>query len=335
MNCAHCGSANQDDFKFCLSCGETLPRGITCRSCAAFNQVGFIFCMQCGSQLGLAPEMQAPEPALEPGARLAREEEASPAPQPSVVIVQQERRSGIPAYIWMLGGMLLAAVMCGCLLWTGLVDMPPAITQALPGPLPQIVEAIDNQRLPVFGGPLAWEPEEEPADEPEAPAPAAPPAPAPPPAPAAPTENPFCREDLLAHGIVNTSFESADQTHDDLLVFLAEEPIGDYYVQVSGTNVSPNPSYHGSSEYFDNEAQNWVIRIPRVQLTQSGETTYTFRPRGAECVIGEMGVYSQCPSSEEFHAGFPYNGGCCTKGCWCKQAGKWSCWTTCNSWCAD
>jgi hypothetical protein len=329
MLCPKCGFANQDDFKFCLNCGETLPRGVTCEKCGTVNPPEYMFCMECGQSLGA--------PAAVPT-------EAGPEPpqQPPVVIIQEERkrRRGV---LWALLGILLVTVMCSCLLWTGVVDLPPGFAEALPAPLGEVAEAIDNGRLPEFGPPAAQEPQEQaqqppPAAEEPQPAPPTerPPTVAPPPPqPAGPTENPACSEDLLSLGITHTEFEYEDLSHDNLLIYLAEQPAGDYYVEASGPFLVPSPSYYGTSEYFDEEAQSWVIKIPLLHITERGETDYIFRPRGEECIVGELSVYNQCPTTEEFHAGFPYNNGCCTKGCWCKQAGQWSCWTTCNSWCAE
>jgi hypothetical protein len=40
-----------------------------------------------------------------------------------------------------------------------------------------------------------------------------------------------------------------------------------------------------------------------------------------------------CPLGQTYYPGWPYNGGCCTDGCWCKKDGKWGCWTTCAKKC--
>lgn len=40
-----------------------------------------------------------------------------------------------------------------------------------------------------------------------------------------------------------------------------------------------------------------------------------------------------CPAGQTYYPGWPYNGGCCTDGCWCKQDGVWGCWTTCGKKC--
>ncbi|HEX8983160.1 MAG TPA: adenylate/guanylate cyclase domain-containing protein [Ktedonobacterales bacterium] len=49
MTCPHCGSTNAENARFCVSCGQALPR--VCPRCGAINPPGARFCNQCGLPL--------------------------------------------------------------------------------------------------------------------------------------------------------------------------------------------------------------------------------------------------------------------------------------------
>lgn len=54
MKCANCGYVNEDDFKFCGSCGVRLDRslaGIPCSICGFVNEPNTTFCGGCGETI--------------------------------------------------------------------------------------------------------------------------------------------------------------------------------------------------------------------------------------------------------------------------------------------
>ena len=68
-----------------------------------------------------------------------------------------------------------------------------------------------------------------------------------------------------------------------------------------------------------------------------GQVTFVFSYEASGCYLGEFWIPFDCPSGQEFYAGWPYNGGCCTVGCYCQDpgTGQWGCWQTCASSCQD
>ncbi|HEX8646488.1 MAG TPA: adenylate/guanylate cyclase domain-containing protein [Thermoleophilaceae bacterium] len=59
ITCANCGTENPLGAKFCMNCGNSLPRA--CPVCGTVNPAEAKFCMNCGSQLA-APAAGAPAP---------------------------------------------------------------------------------------------------------------------------------------------------------------------------------------------------------------------------------------------------------------------------------
>ena len=59
MVCPHCGTDNAENARFCVSCGQPLPR--VCPNCGAVNPPGARFCNQCGYALDAQPH-PAPAP---------------------------------------------------------------------------------------------------------------------------------------------------------------------------------------------------------------------------------------------------------------------------------
>ncbi len=49
MVCPHCGATNAEHARFCVACGQPLPRA--CPNCGAINPPGARFCNQCGFAL--------------------------------------------------------------------------------------------------------------------------------------------------------------------------------------------------------------------------------------------------------------------------------------------
>jgi class 3 adenylate cyclase/tetratricopeptide (TPR) repeat protein len=59
VNCATCGTANDEGAKFCNECGAPLQSG--CPNCGAANKPGAKFCSECGTALaGTAPRVATP-----------------------------------------------------------------------------------------------------------------------------------------------------------------------------------------------------------------------------------------------------------------------------------
>jgi hypothetical protein len=50
MLCIHCGKENDEDSKFCLSCGTHLKQN-DCKQCGRVNDMASKFCLGCGSNL--------------------------------------------------------------------------------------------------------------------------------------------------------------------------------------------------------------------------------------------------------------------------------------------
>ncbi|HEY7848923.1 MAG TPA: adenylate/guanylate cyclase domain-containing protein, partial [Ktedonobacterales bacterium] len=61
MICPHCGTANAENARFCVSCGQPMPR--VCPNCGAVNPPGARFCNQCGYPLD-GQSVPAPTPVV-------------------------------------------------------------------------------------------------------------------------------------------------------------------------------------------------------------------------------------------------------------------------------
>ena len=55
MNCPHCQSEVQQNWKVCPVCTERLPESLTCESCGAQLQPGWKACPVCGEHVGGQP----------------------------------------------------------------------------------------------------------------------------------------------------------------------------------------------------------------------------------------------------------------------------------------
>jgi class 3 adenylate cyclase len=62
MICPNCSTANPENARYCISCGQPLPR--ICAVCGALNPPNARFCNQCGSPLNM-PESEPPQNGLE------------------------------------------------------------------------------------------------------------------------------------------------------------------------------------------------------------------------------------------------------------------------------
>lgn len=97
MNCAKCGRANEDHFRFCLGCGANLeeqraaarsaaPAEVwptNCPTCSAPVQPGQRFCGACGSKVDpIAAAVSAPRVDVAPAAPVHQVATAAPTPAP-------------------------------------------------------------------------------------------------------------------------------------------------------------------------------------------------------------------------------------------------------------
>ncbi|HEX5572859.1 MAG TPA: zinc ribbon domain-containing protein, partial [Ktedonobacterales bacterium] len=76
MICPHCGTANAANARFCVSCGQPLPR--RCPNCGALNPPTARFCNQCGFPLeGQPAPTLPPTPAESPAEVTAASDESA------------------------------------------------------------------------------------------------------------------------------------------------------------------------------------------------------------------------------------------------------------------
>ena len=117
---------------------------------------------------------------------------------------------------------------------------------------------------------------------------------------------------------------------------LSESPAHSFYDVYVGQNGVVTGPYEGIGWTDENrEAGKYEIVLTEPITFGAGQVKFQFTPGGQACVLGEEVQDRVCASSEDHHQGWPYNGGCCTRGCWCQQGGEWGCWTTCDARCAD
>ena len=69
MICPHCGADNPPGARFCINCGQPLPR--VCPTCGTVNPPAARFCMQCGAALDSAPSTDTPAASI-PGRSKSR-----------------------------------------------------------------------------------------------------------------------------------------------------------------------------------------------------------------------------------------------------------------------
>jgi hypothetical protein len=136
MKCPICNHENPQKAKFCQSCGTKLE-GKPCPDCGYINREGVNFCEECGyafepetSQKTKAPHPQITQP-----------------PPPQVVIIKEEEKKEkrrLPGWLWAILGVVLTLTCLCSLLWFKVVDLPEGILAKLPGPVADIVEAIEK-----------------------------------------------------------------------------------------------------------------------------------------------------------------------------------------------
>jgi hypothetical protein len=300
MKCSNCGTKNPKDFKFCKECGEELV-------------------------------VAAPQPAAAPA-------------QPTVVVIKEEkRRRGVPAYIWILVGMILVVLLCGLLFWLDVVDIPETIRVRLPDAIGDLVDAVDDARppsAPDLPGGVAQDEPEQPWQPPQNPPASQGSQPSEPQQPADEPEEDVCDEPWI----------DTDRVADVDVQHVAYEGVS--YIQFNVPALDSRGSYYRTYIEVFNESGDWVDAhdcindnvsfCPITELANEpfawdrGWTTFVFYDAETECELGEATLHFDCDSGEEWYSGWPYNGGCCTVGCYCDDgAGHWGCWQTCAPACAE
>jgi len=280
-----------------------------CSNCGTKNPKKYKHCKECGEEL-VAPV------------------KAKASPQPAVVIIQEERRRrGVPGLIWILVGMILVVLLCGLLVWLDFVDIPEAIRVRLPGPIGDIVDAVDDARLP--GAPVVNLPGgvEPPGNQGQQP-PQIQPGPS----------SDACNEDLNDKLIVlGHQFDVPVPFSRQVIGrFRAWDPLAsasyDLYVEQYGETVGPIPC--GTRPIGDDKYEIYTQETFRFDA--DAWVTLSYKPSGENCVVGEQELMLTCQSGSFWHDNWSSGNGCCTHGCWCDDgSGNMGCWQDCAPACAE
>jgi hypothetical protein len=310
---------------------DTGEKGMKCNNCGTKHPKKFKFCKECGEELVAA----APQPAAAPQ-------------QPAVVIIKEEkRRRGVPALIWILVGMILVVLLCGLLVWLDFVDVPEQIRVRLPDPIGDLVDAVDDARPPgapdLPGGVVQDEPGQrwEPPQNPPASQGQQPSQPQQP----APSSDDACDEDLESK-FVRENTQGEYYTGKGFIEFLFNEPLDSdrYHMAIFPTGIRIE-DWDGFEVESSDVGECDVSRDGSMYVLCAGngpfkwfpaDSIFAFYPQGEDCLVGQFPVWSDCSSGEEYYPNWPYNGGCCTLGCYCDDgSGNWGCWQTCAPACAE
>jgi len=294
-----------------------------CSNCGTKNPDKFKFCKECGEELVVSAPKQAVAP-----------------PQQTVVIIKEEKqRRGVPALIWILVGMILVVLLCGLLVWLDFIDVPEQIRVRLPDPIGDFVDAVDNARppgAPDLAGGVAqdqpgqqWQPPQNPpANQGQQPS-----------QPEQSQEDPdVCDEPWIGQELLEDykirhsaysgqskiEFTIEDSWFDDLIVVKVYNESGD---KTSSDTCSTDGNVICPLDDNWNDPLEW----------DRGQVTFVFYYEASECYLGEFSIYFDCDSGEEFYSGWPYNGGCCTVGCYCQHpsTSQWGCWQECAPQCIE
>ncbi|MBN2085435.1 MAG: zinc ribbon domain-containing protein [Anaerolineales bacterium] len=120
MKCPRCGTDNAGENAYCGRCGGKLDSTVYCPACGGANQADFSFCMKCGKALAAAGGAGQP---------------AAPAPAPTIIIQQEQKKRPAWGWILLVAG-LLSTLLCLLLVKSGLVDLPgkTGMTADVPAP---------------------------------------------------------------------------------------------------------------------------------------------------------------------------------------------------------
>jgi hypothetical protein len=275
-----------------------------CSNCGTKNPKKYKFCKECGEELVAKP--------------------AAASPQPTVVVIQEEKRRGVPALIWILAGMILIVLLCGLLVWLDFVDVPDQIRVILPDPIGDLVDAVDDARPPgapdLPGGVAQDEPDQQ-WQPPQVSFPGG-------------TSSEACTEDINFSIGGNQFDATVPFSRDAIGRFRSVDPFEsddyDLYLTQGGETQGPIPC---ATRPYDDWYEIYTEEY--IQFDGNEWMTLVFKPRGEDCVVGRQQLSVTCDSGSLYRDGWPYNNGCCTHGCWCEQGGQMGCWQTCAPQCAE
>ncbi|HEY70840.1 MAG TPA: hypothetical protein G4O08_09675 [Anaerolineae bacterium] len=292
-----------------------------CGNCGTKNPKKFKFCKECGEEL--IPQ-------------------AATATQ---TVIIKERRRGVPAFIWILLGMILVVFLCGLLVWLDVVDVPEVVRARLPDPIGDLVDAVDDARPPgapdLPGG--GAQPDDQDQDQGQPPQVVLPgnqgqqpgQQPGQPPGQQPGSSSDVCDEDLN-DTFAGSTYQNVPYEGLAYIDLEFDEPLQSdrYDVEVE------MPS--GRTDEWTCDEGSWFGGYHLCQeqgpyYWERGIVTFIFRPEGESCVVGELDFEFECKSGETWYYGWGYNNGCCTDGCWCNHpsTGQPGCWQECAPQCAD
>jgi hypothetical protein len=289
-----------------------------CWNCGTKNPKRFKFCKECGEEL---------KPSV------------APAPQaPAQTVIIKEKRRGVPAFIWILVGMILVVFLCGLLVWLDVVDVPEVVMTRLPDPIGDLVNAIEDAREPgAPGGQVVvpggddqiWRPSEPDPGDDQVQEPAQQPGIQP------GSSNDVCNEDINFI-IGGNQFDAPVLFGRDAIGrFRSLEPFEsdfyDLYITQYGETVGPIPCATRSLP----DGRYEIYTEEYIQFDGGEWMSFVFKPRGQDCVVERSQISQTCDSGSFYHDNWSYNNGCCTYGCWCQSGGQWGCWQDCAPQCAD
>jgi len=271
-----------------------------CSNCGTRNTKKSKHCKECGEELVVAVA-------------------AAPA-QPAVVIIQEERRRrGVPGLIWILVGMILVVLLCGLLVWLDFVDVPDVIRVRLPGPIGDIVDAVDDARPP--GAPVVNVPGG--VEPPQVVIPVG-------------QTSEACNEDIN-FSIGGSQFDAlVPFSRDANGRFRSFHPFesDEYDLYLTQGGETQGPILCGTRSFDDGRYEIYTEEI--IHFDADEWMTLVFKPRGEDCVVGRQQIMRNCQSGSLFREGWPYNNSCCTHGCWCDDgSGNMGCWQDCAPACAE
>lgn len=165
MVCPHCGTDNAENARFCVSCGQPLPR--VCPNCGAINPPGARFCNQCGFALDTQPR-PAPAPAATnggngaisvasavPGSAAAQADAASAAPH--TVEETEQRRIVTVLFADLANSTALAESLDAEEMRAILADFFGAMSREIHRHGGSVEKYIGDAIMAVFGLPIAHE----------------------------------------------------------------------------------------------------------------------------------------------------------------------------------
>jgi hypothetical protein len=241
--------------------------------------------------------------------------------------------------------MILVVFLCGLLVWLDVVDVPDAVRARLPDPIGDLVDAVEDAREPeapgggVVNAPggvvQGWVPADpDPGDNQDQPPGGQLPGQQPGQQPAGGV-NSACDEDLNA-SYIGSTYRNIPYEGLAYIDFEFDEPLqsDSYDVEVEMASGRTDEWTCDEGSWFGG---NHLCQEQGPFYWERGTLIFIFKPKGEDCVVGELEFESECKSGETWYYGWGYNNGCCTDGCWCNHpsTGQPGCWQECASQCAD